>query len=57
VVEVDGDSHSMGDAPERDAARDQWLAEQGITVLRYDAKDVMRNLDGVVLSILEASRR
>ncbi|HEY0310909.1 MAG TPA: endonuclease domain-containing protein [Allosphingosinicella sp.] len=57
VIEVDGDSHSMGDAPERDSARDQWLAGQGITVVRNDAKDVMRNLDGVVLSILEASRR
>jgi very-short-patch-repair endonuclease len=56
VVEVDGDSHSMGDAPERDAARDGWLREQGLTVLRYDAKDVMRKLDGVVISILEQAR-
>jgi very-short-patch-repair endonuclease len=56
VVEVDGDSHSMGDAPERDAARDQWLREQGMRVVRYDAKDVMRNIEAVVISIVGAAR-
>jgi very-short-patch-repair endonuclease len=57
VVEVDGDSHSMADAPERDARCDSWFREQGLTVLRYDARDVMRTLDAVVISILEQARR
>ena len=57
VIEVDGDSHSMGDAPEGDAARDAWLREQGFVVVRYDAKDVFRNRDGVLISILQACRR
>jgi len=57
VVEIDGDSHSMGDAPQRDQARDAWLRAQGLTVARYDAKDVMRELEAVVASILDACRR
>src|SRR4051812_2332248 len=44
VVEVDGDSHSMGDNPERDARRDAWLRSQGVEVLRFDARDVMNDV-------------
>lgn len=55
VVEVDGDSHSMGDAPERDARRDAWLRQQGLRVLRFDARDVMNDLEAVVRSIVAAA--
>ena len=57
VVEVDGDSHSMGDNPERDVRRDAWLRSQGIEVLRFDARDVMDDLESVVLAILAEARR
>jgi very-short-patch-repair endonuclease len=57
VIEVDGDSHSMGNRPERDARRDAWLNQQGIRVLRFDAAEVMKDVESVVRCILEATRR
>jgi very-short-patch-repair endonuclease len=57
VVEVDGDGHSMGDNPERDARRDAWLRSQGLQVLRFDARDVMSDVDAVVLAIVAEAGR
>jgi very-short-patch-repair endonuclease len=57
VLEVDGDSHSMGSRPEQDARQDAWLNQQGIRVLRFDAADFMKDVESVVRSILEAARR
>ncbi len=57
VIEVDGDSHSMGNRPEEDARRDAWLMQQGLRVLRFDAADVMKDLESVVTMILLAARR
>jgi very-short-patch-repair endonuclease len=57
VIEVDGDSHPMGNRPEQDARRDMWLNQEGIAVLRFDAADVMKDVDSVVRAILEAARR
>ncbi|WP_419809755.1 endonuclease domain-containing protein [Sphingomonas sp.] len=55
VIEVDGESHNRGDRPERDIARDAWLASQGLTTLRIPAIEVLRNLDGVLTQILTAA--
>jgi very-short-patch-repair endonuclease len=52
VVEVDGDAHSMGENPERDSRRDARLRESGFRIVRYDAADVLNNLDRVTLAIL-----
>jgi len=30
VIEVDGESHRMGNRPRRDAYRDRWFGEQGM---------------------------
>jgi very-short-patch-repair endonuclease len=57
AIEVDGDSHSMGGNPARDAARDAWLERKGLRVLRFDAADVLRDVDSVVCAILVAARR
>jgi very-short-patch-repair endonuclease len=57
VVEVDGDSHGMGDNPAWDRRRDSWLREQGLRVLRFDAAEVMRDVESVVTAILLAWRR
>ncbi|MGJ0397192.1 MAG: endonuclease domain-containing protein [Methylocystis sp.] len=57
VVEVDGESHSFEERIRHDARRDQWLASRGYRVLRFTNDDVMRNLEGVVLSILEAAEQ
>ncbi len=56
VVEVDGQSHGMGRRPEQDAVRDRWLTEQGLRVVRFDATDVLRDLEAVVSAIVVASR-
>ncbi len=52
AIEIDGEAHSRGDRPARDAARDAWLEGQGIHVLRYPAREVMANLEGVLTHIL-----
>ncbi|HEX8307242.1 MAG TPA: endonuclease domain-containing protein [Allosphingosinicella sp.] len=57
VIEVDGDSHGMGDNPERDSRRDAWLRERGLRVLRFDAADVMKDVESVVTAILLAAGR
>jgi very-short-patch-repair endonuclease len=56
-VEVDGDSHGMGDNPARDRRRDSWLRDHGLRVLRFDAADVMKDVESVVTAILLAARR
>ncbi|MFW2828883.1 endonuclease domain-containing protein [Sphingomonas sp. ID0503] len=54
AIEVDGIAHDMGSNPERDAARDAWLAAQGLTTLRIRAADVLADLDATVRHILQA---
>ena len=52
AIEIDGDAHSRGNRPQRDAARDAWFREAGIETLRLDAKDVLGNPDGVLRAII-----
>jgi very-short-patch-repair endonuclease len=52
AIEVDGEVHARGNSPERDAARDQWFAGQGVNVLRYLARDVSAETDAVVRHII-----
>ena len=52
IVEVDGESHNRGDQPQRDAARDMYLREEGFCVMRIPARDVLGNLEGVVAGIV-----
>ncbi|WP_037566701.1 endonuclease domain-containing protein [Sphingomonas sp. UNC305MFCol5.2] len=52
AIEVDGEAHARGDRPARDAVRDVWLVSQGVRVLRYPAKEVLTNLEGVVRQII-----
>ena len=49
-VEIDGQSHDFTSA--HDERRDRWLASQGVRTLRIAARDVLRNLDGVVQYIV-----
>jgi very-short-patch-repair endonuclease len=48
VVEVDGETH----VAEADARRDAALAKQGFTTIRFTNDDVMTNMDGVLMAIL-----
>lgn len=57
VIEVDGESHSMGNYPERDLRRNHWLRAQGLPMIRFPAADVIRDLQSVVTAILLECRR
>ena len=56
VIEVDGDSHEMGDRPAYDARRDAWLGQQGLAVARFSAADVLGNIESVLEEILRIAR-
>ncbi|MCA6316097.1 MAG: DUF559 domain-containing protein, partial [Phenylobacterium sp.] len=55
-VELDGYSHGAADRPERDAARDRWLASQGIETLRLRAGLVLEDLDAALGMVRTAAR-
>ncbi|MDN3276290.1 DUF559 domain-containing protein [Frankia sp. RB7] len=55
IVELDGESHDFEERIRHDERRDQWFASRGYRVLRFTNDDVMKNLEGVVLSILAAA--
>jgi very-short-patch-repair endonuclease len=57
AIEVDGESHSRGDRPERDAARDAWVLAQGFDTMRIPAVEVLKNMEGVLVSIVEECRK
>jgi very-short-patch-repair endonuclease len=52
AIEIDGFGHQLGTNPQRDLARDTWVASQGISTMRIDAADVRNNLEGVLTLIL-----
>jgi very-short-patch-repair endonuclease len=55
-VEVDGGAHAFGDRPSRDAARDLFLREMGIEVVRIAAREVLQNASLVANGIVELAR-
>ena len=55
VVEVDGPYHEERARP--DAARDRALAELGWRVLRVTSEDVVGDLDGVLVRVVEAAQQ
>jgi very-short-patch-repair endonuclease len=56
VIEVDGARHADDRRAEHDFVRDKILRSQGFLVLRVPAREVFRNLNGVVLFV-EATLR
>ena len=52
IIEVDGESHGMGDQPARDANRDRFLRKEGLEVMRIAARDVLNDLDSVICGIV-----
>src|SRR6185312_8591498 len=54
VLEVDGESHDFEPRVRQDGVRDRWLKSRGYRVLRFTNDDVLKNLEGAVLSIAEA---
>jgi very-short-patch-repair endonuclease len=44
-------AHDMGSNPKRDERRDAWLAEQGIRTIRIPAREILRDLEPVMMLI------
>jgi very-short-patch-repair endonuclease len=55
VVELDGDSHFSSQAQINDAERDAYLRSLGLRVLRFTNLDIMQNLEGVLMRVLECN--
>ena len=55
-IEVDGVAHDMGDRPERDEAREGFMAGQGIALIRFPASDVLKSPIEVADSVVAACR-
>ena len=53
AIELDGSQHYEDAGKLADAARDNFLKELGITVLRYSNLDVNKNFEGVCTDILQ----
>ncbi len=51
AVELDGAAHDHENARQHDARRSAFLASLGITVLRFENRDVFENAEGVLLEI------
>ena len=54
AIEVDGSIHDSLHQIAHDVSRDGDLAERGFTTIRFAARDVFGNLDGVVTAIVAA---
>ncbi|MFT3683811.1 MAG: DUF559 domain-containing protein [Phycisphaerales bacterium] len=54
VVEIDGDHHAHQRG--HDAARDAWMAANGIMVLRFTAREMVTNGDGVASTCMRIAR-
>ena len=48
VIECDGSQHYTSEGLEADRIRDEDLSQLGLTVLRFDNRQVLREIDGVV---------
>lgn len=57
AIEVDGEAHDRGGRPQRDEARDLWVGKQGFETFRFSAVDVLRNMEGVLISIVTECRK
>jgi very-short-patch-repair endonuclease len=53
AIEVDGASHYTIGEQEKDRERQEWIEQFEIQFLRFTNDDVYKNLDGVLMMILE----
>ena len=51
-IEIDGIAHDMGDRPQRDVRRDDWLNQRGIEVVRIPAEEVLKSVERAAHSII-----
>jgi very-short-patch-repair endonuclease len=53
VIEVDGGQHYSDEKLNADKNRDETLRSMGLTVLRFTNVDIFKNIEGVVIRILD----
>ena len=53
AIEIDGETHGMGDRPQRDERRDTALMDLGFETLRIAARDVLEDLDAALRFIVD----
>ena len=51
AVELDGSPHDTEQGFAKDKERTEYLQSQGIKVIRFENKDVIKNLEGVLIEI------
>jgi very-short-patch-repair endonuclease len=54
AVEIDGESHVMGDVPEYDRERQTYIEQFGIRFLRFNNMDIYENMNGALEAIEQA---
>jgi very-short-patch-repair endonuclease len=58
IIEIDGGGHFQdGSLIEKDLVREDYLKNQGFTILRFTNTEVMQNIDGVFLKIFDFIER
>lgn len=57
VIECDGSQHYTDDGLEADRVRDECLAGLGLMVLRFDNRQILNEIDGVVEMVFEIVRQ
>jgi very-short-patch-repair endonuclease len=53
AIEIDGESHFVDGALQRDQVRQVFIESAGVTVLRFTNRDIYDRLEGVIEKILE----
>jgi very-short-patch-repair endonuclease len=53
AIEIDGESHFVDGALQRDQVRQAFIESAGVTVLRFTNRDIYDRLEGVIGKILE----
>jgi very-short-patch-repair endonuclease len=53
VIELDASQHYSETGRKQDRLRDEYMAETGLSVIRFSDREVFENLDGVMAQIWE----
>ncbi len=56
VVELDGSAHDSETAWQRDEGRTAYLVNLGLHVIRFENREVMENMEGVLSEIRQRAR-
>ena len=54
IIEIDGGKHNQQPEIKKDEIRTKWLEKKGFKVIRFWNNDVLLNIEGVAIRILEA---